>query len=65
MIYARAANGNLYAITTDGQGNLNTSGSTSTVDTISNTVPNPVMIYGRAPNGVLTAVTTDGNGNLS
>jgi hypothetical protein len=64
MIYGRSPSGVLAAATTDGNGNLNVSGSTSTVDTIVNTVPTPIMIYGRAA-GVLTAVTTDGTGKLS
>lgn len=65
MIYGRAPNGTLQAATTDGNGNLNLSGSTSAVDTITNNVPNPVMWYGRAPNGQLQAVTTDGTGKLN
>jgi len=65
MIYGRAPNGTLQAATTDGNGNLSLSGSTSAVDTIANGVPRPVMIYGRAPNGQLQAVTTDGTGKLS
>lgn len=64
MIYGRAPNGTLQAATTDGNGNLNISGSSSVVDTIGNTIPRPTMIYGRAPNGQLQAAAADGAGNL-
>jgi hypothetical protein len=64
MIYGRNPSGGLAAITTDGNGNLNVTGSTSAVDIIANTVPLPIMIYGRAA-GILIAVTTDGTGKLS
>ncbi len=66
IIYGRAPNGVLSAVTTDGNGNIDLSGQTpSGVDTIANGVPVVVMIYGRAPNGQMQAVTTDGDGQLS
>ncbi len=66
IIYGRAPNGVLSAVTTDGNGNIDLSGQTpSTVDIIGNSICTPVMIYGRAPNGQLQAVTTDGDGQLS
>ena len=66
MIYGRAPNGVMSAVTTDGNGNIDLSGQTPAfVDTIANSVCTPVTIYGRAPNGQLQAVTTDGDGQLS
>lgn len=65
VIYGRAPNGTFQAATTDGNGNLNASGSTSIVDKLSGVVPSPIMVYGRAPNGQLQAVTTDGTGKLN
>ncbi len=64
VIYARNPSGVLAAIATDGTGKLTVSGSTSSIDTITNGVPKPVMIYGTSA-GVLTAVTTDGTGKLN
>lgn len=66
MIYGRAPNGVLSAVTTDGNGNIDLSGQApSVVDTIGNGIPTAVMIYGRAPNGQLQAVQTDGDGHLT
>lgn len=65
QIFGRSPSGVMCAVTTDGSGNLNASGSTSTVDKISNSIATPVQIFGRAPNGVLQAVTTDGTGVLN
>lgn len=65
ILYGRSPSGILSAITTDGNGALNASGSTSAVDTIGNSICTPTMIYGRAPDGTLQAVTTDGTGKLN
>jgi hypothetical protein len=66
MIYGRAPNGVMSAVTTDGSGNIDLSGQTpSLVDTLGNSICTPVMIYGRAPDGTLQAVTTDGDGQLN
>jgi hypothetical protein len=65
ILFGRSTSGVLSAVTTDGNGNLNVTGSTSTVDTIGNSIATPVQIFGRTSNGVLQAVTTDGNGNLN
>lgn len=66
IIFGRAPNGVLSAVTTDGNGNIDLSGQTpSTVDTIGNSICTPVMIYGLAPNGQFQAVVTDGDGHLN